>query len=70
MITPLLVVMHQVFHLIQLHLIQLPLMLVIQTVLRCMLNIVQMEAAHGLPIPEAVPRLAQLQVTLPQAHHI
>ena len=70
MITPLLVVMHQVLHLIQLHLIQLQLMLVIQTVLRCTSNIVQTAAAHGVPILVAVLQLAQPQVTLPQVHHI
>ena len=70
MITPLLVVMHQVLHLIQLHLIQLQLMLVIQTVRQCTSNIVQTAVAHGVPIPVAVLRLAQLPVTLPQVHRI
>ena len=69
-ITLLLVVMHQVLHLTQLHLIQLRLMLVIQTVRQCTSNIVQMAAAHGLPIPVAVLQLDQLPVVLPQVHHI
>jgi hypothetical protein len=68
-ITLLLAVMLQAFPVIQLRLAQLRLMLVIQTVQQCTLNLVQTEEPLGVQILEVAHRLEPL-VALHQAHHI
>ena len=67
--THLLAAMHQVFQVIQVHQVQLQLMLVIQTVQQCMLNPVLMEAQAGVQIAEGAALLEPL-VGLPPVHHI